>query len=159
MQDVRCQADRIIHEARRQGKHIIVLAGRPYHVDPLINHGIDTMITKYHAAVITEDSISWKMKKMETSVLNQWSYHARLYAAARYCTTKMDMDLIQLVSFGCGLDAITADETSSILHAGNKLYTQIKIDEITNPGAVNIRIRSLFAAVQERKESHERNRF
>lgn len=159
MQDVRCQADRIIHEARRQGKHIIVLAGRPYHVDPLINHGIDTMITKYHAAVITEDSISWKMKKMETSVLNQWSYHARLYAAARYCTTQMDMDLIQLVSFGCGLDAITADETSSILHAGNKLYTQIKIDEITNPGAVNIRIRSLFAAVQERKESHERNRF
>ena len=151
MNDIRTKADWMIHEAARQGKHIIVLAGRPYHVDPLINHGIDTLITKYNAAVITEDSISWKMKKPETSVLNQWTYHSRLYAAAAYCTTRDDMDLIQLVSFGCGLDAITTDETGSILHKGNKLYTQIKIDEITNLGAVNIRIRSLFAALEERK--------
>ena len=155
MQDIRNQADRIIHEARRQGKQIIILAGRPYHADPLINHGIDTLITKYNAAVITEDAVSWKMQKMETSVLNQWTYHSRLYAAARYCTTQPDMNLVQLVSFGCGLDAITTDETASILHQGNKLYTQIKIDEITNTGAVNIRIRSLFAAIEERKSGHE----
>lgn len=155
MHDIRTQADHIIKEARRQGKHIIVLAGRPYHIDPLINHGIDTLISKYNAAVITEDSVAMKMQKAETSVLNQWSYHARLYSAARYCTQNDDMDLVQLVSFGCGLDAITTDETSAILHACNKLYTQIKIDEITNSGAVNIRIRSLFAAIDERKVEHE----
>lgn len=152
MNDVRTEADRIIKEARRQGKHIIILAGRPYHVDPEINHGIDTLIGKYNAAVIAEDSVSWKMEKFDTSVLNQWTYHSRLYAAARYCTTQPDMDLIQLVSFGCGLDAITTDETRQILHNGNKLYTQLKIDEITNLGAVNIRIRSLFVALDERKE-------
>ena len=109
-----------------------------------------TLITKYNAAVITEDAVSWKMQKMETSVLNQWTYHSRLYAAARYCTTQPDMNLVQLVSFGCGLDAITTDETASILHQGNKLYTQIKIDEITNLGAVKIRLRSLFAATGQK---------
>ena len=90
----------------------------------------------------------------ETSaaVLNQWTYHSRLYAAAKYCTTQPDMDLVQLVSFGCGLDAITTDETREILQEGGKLYTQLKIDEITNLGAVNIRLRSLFAALEERKE-------
>lgn len=154
MQDVRTKADEIIREARSQGKQIIVLAGRPYHVDPEINHGIDRLITKYNAAVITEDSIAWHMKKFETSVLNQWTYHSRLYAAARYCTTQPDMNLVQLVSFGCGLDAITTDETRSILHEGGCLYTQLKIDEITNLGAVNIRIRSLFAALEEREEAH-----
>ena len=102
--------------------------------------------------MITEDSISDLIKPFHTNVLKQWTYHARLYAAAKYCTTQNDMNLVQLVSFGCGLDAITTDETREILHEGNKLYTQLKIDEITNLGAVNIRIRSLFAALKEREE-------
>ena len=88
----------------------------------------------------------------DPSVLNQWPYHSRLYAAAKYCVNHADMDLVQLVSFGCGLDAVTSDETKEILQEGNKLYTQLKIDEITNLGAINIRIRSLFAALDERKE-------
>ena len=92
------------------------------------------------------------MQKFPTSVLNQWTYHSRLYAAAKYCTTQNDMDLVQLVSFGCGVDAITTDETREILQEGGKLYTQLKIDEITNLGAVNIRLRSLFAALDERDE-------
>ncbi|MBR2577625.1 MAG: 2-hydroxyacyl-CoA dehydratase [Erysipelotrichaceae bacterium] len=152
MEDIRKKAKEMIDEARIQGKHIIVLAGRPYHVDPEVNHGIDKLITQQGAAVITEDSIAYLMEKFPTSVLNQWTYHSRLYAAAKYCTTQKDMDLVQLVSFGCGLDAITTDETREILQEGNKLYTQLKIDEITNLGAVNIRIRSLFAALEERKE-------
>ena len=152
MEDIRKKAKEMIDEARIQGKHIIVLAGRPYHVDPEVNHGIAKLITQQGAAVITEDSITYLMEKFPTSVLNQWTYHSRLYAAAKYCTTQKDMDLVQLVSFGCGLDAITTDETREILQEGNKLYTQLKIDEITNLGAVNIRIRSLFAALEERKE-------
>ena len=152
MQDTREKGKWIIEEARRQGRRIIVLSGRPYHVDPEINHGIDKLIIRQGAAVITEDSVSWIMHKFPTAVLNQWTYHARLYAAAKYCTSQKDMDLIQLVSFGCGLDAITTDETREILEAGHKLYTQLKIDEITNLGAVNIRIRSLFAALEEKEE-------
>ena len=128
---------------------------RPYHVDPEVNHGIDTLITRAGAAVITEDSISNRVEKFPTTVLNQWTYHARLYAAARYCCTQRDMDLVQLVSFGCGVDAITSDETREILQAGGKLYTQLKIDEITNLGAVRIRLRSLFAALDEQDEARE----
>ena len=123
-----------------------------YHVDPEVNHGIDTLITRSGAAVITEDSISNRVEKFPTTVLNQWTYHSRLYAAAKYCITQKDMDLVQLVSFGCGVDAITTDETREILQEGGKLYTQLKIDEITNLGAVNIRLRSLFAALDERDE-------
>ena len=152
MEDTRKEAERMITEARNEGKRIIVLAGRPYHVDPEVNHGIDKLIIQHGACVITEDSISNLVQKFDTSVLNQWSYHSRLYAAAKYCVNHADMDLIQLVSFGCGLDAVTSDETKEILQEGNKLYTQLKIDEITNLGAVNIRIRSLFAALDERKE-------
>ena len=152
MMDTRNKAKEMIKEARKQGKRIIVLAGRPYHIDPEVNHGIDKLIIKQNACVITEDSISDLIKPFHTNVLNQWTYHARLYAAAKYCTTQNDMNLVQLVSFGCGLDAITTDETREILHEGNKLYTQLKIDEITNLGAVNIRIRSLFAALKEREE-------
>lgn len=151
MQDIREKGQEIIREARKQGKRIIVLAGRPYHVDPEVNHGIDKLITRLGAAVITEDSISNLTKKFNTAVLNQWSYHSRLYAAAKYCTTTDDIDLVQLVSFGCGLDAITTDETREILQEGNKLYTQLKIDEITNLGTVTIRLRSLFAALEERE--------
>ena len=152
MAKIRARGGEIITEARRQGKRIIVLAGRPYHVDPEVNHGIDRLIVRHGAAVITEDSISNRVEKFPTSVLNQWTYHSRLYAAAQYCTAQPDMDLVQLVSFGCGVDAITTDETREILQAGNKLYTQLKIDEITNLGAVNIRLRSLFAALDERDE-------
>ena len=152
MEDTRKEAERMMTEARNEGKRIIVLAGRPYHVDPEVNHGIDKLIVQHGACVITEDSISNLVQKFDTSVLNQWSYHSRLYAAAKYCVNHADMDLIQLVSFGCGLDAVTSDETKEILQEGNKLYTQLKIDEITNLGAVNIRIRSLFAALDERKE-------
>ena len=152
MAKIRVKGSEIIDEARRQGKRIIVLAGRPYHVDPEVNHGIDRLITRHGAAVVTEDSISNRVQKFPTSVLNQWTYHSRLYAAAKYCTTQKDMDLVQLVSFGCGVDAITTDETREILQEGSKLYTQLKIDEITNLGAVNIRLRSLFAALDERDE-------
>ena len=150
MADLRREGRKIITRARREGRRIIVLAGRPYHVDPEVNHGIDSLITHYGAAVVSEDSISWLEGKTDTSVLNQWTYHSRLYAAAKYCTEQKDMDLVQLVSFGCGLDAITTDETREILHRGGKLYTQLKIDEITNLGAVNIRLRSLFAALDEK---------
>ena len=150
---VRREGERIIQQARAEGRRIIVLAGRPYHVDPEVSHGIDTLITRFGAAVVTEDSISNRVEKFPTTVLNQWTYHSRLYAAAKYCCTQKDMDLVHLVSFGCGVDAITTDETQSILSAGGKLYTQLKIDEITNLGAVRIRLRSLFAALDEEKES------
>jgi predicted CoA-substrate-specific enzyme activase len=151
MAALRRRGAEIVERARAEGRRIIVLAGRPYHIDPEINHGIDSLITRYGAAVVTEDSVSCLEQRFATSVLNQWTYHSRLYAAARYCTGQPDMDLVQLVSFGCGLDAITTDETREILQRGNKLYTQIKIDEITNLGAVNIRLRSLLAALEEQE--------
>ena len=152
---IRKEGERIIEQARGSGRRIIVLAGRPYHVDPEVNHGIDTLITRFGAAVVTEDSISNRVEKFPTTVLNQWTYHSRLYAAAKYCCSQPDMDLVQLVSFGCGVDAITSDETREILQAGGKLYTQLKIDEITNLGAVRIRLRSLFAALDEQDEKRE----
>ena len=155
MEDIRKKGKEIIEKARKENKHIIVLAGRPYHVDPEVNHGIDKLITRLGAAVITEDSISYLTPKFKTTVLNQWTYHSRLYSAAKYCIEHEDIDLVQLVSFGCGLDAITTDETREILQSGNKLYTQLKIDEITNLGTVTIRLRSLFAALAERKMDKE----
>ena len=158
MEQVRTKGAEIIARARAEGRHIIVLAGRPYHVDPEVNHGIDKLIVRQGAAVVTEDAVSHLVERFPTSVLNQWTYHSRLYAAAKYCTTQPDMDLVQLVSFGCGLDAITTDETREILQEGGKLYTQLKIDEITNLGAVNIRLRSLFAALEERREEAEKRR-
>ena len=152
MTQVRTKGAEIIARARAEHRRIVVLAGRPYHVDPEVNHGIDKLIIRQGAAVVTEDAVSCYEEKFPTAVLNQWTYHSRLYAAAKYCTTQPDMDLVQLVSFGCGLDAITTDETREILQEGGKLYTQLKIDEITNLGAVNIRLRSLFAALDERSE-------
>ena len=147
--DIRAKGDEIIAQARDQKREIIVLSGRPYHLDPEINHGIDKLITELGAAVISEDVVSCKVKRFPTAVLNQWTYHARLYAAARYIANQKDMNLVQLVSFGCGVDAITTDEVRRILENENKIYTQIKIDEITNLGAVKIRLRSLFAALEE----------
>ena len=146
---VRTRGAEIIAAARSEKKPIIVLAGRPYHADPEVNHGIDKLICSHGAAVISEDALSHLVQPFSTSILNQWTYHARLYAAARYIADQPDMNLVQLVSFGCGLDAITTDETREILQRENKLYTQIKIDEITNLGAVNIRLRSLFAALEQ----------
>ena len=151
MDDLSLKADEIIELARKDNKHLIVLAGRPYHVDPEVNHGIDKLVCKLGCAVLSEDSLRKYYKKYKTQVLNQWSYHSRLYACAHFCLDNDDIDLVQLVSFGCGLDAITSDETREILQSGNKLYTQLKIDEITNLGTVNIRLRSLLAAIDERK--------
>ena len=123
------------------------MVGRPYHIDPEINHSIDKIISSFGAAVISEDAISGKVSKFSTSVLNQWTYHSRLYSAAKYISDKKNMNLVQLVSFGCGVDAITTDEVREILEKAGKIYTQIKIDEISNQGAVKIRLRSLFAAI------------
>ncbi len=145
---IRAKGEAVIAAARAEKRPIIVLAGRPYHVDGEINHGIDRLITTLGAAVVSEDAISHLGQPPPATVLNQWTYHARLYAAAHYVTTQPDMQLVQLVSFGCGLDAVTTDEVREILHRGGKLYTQIKIDEIANLGAVNIRLRSLFAATE-----------
>lgn len=147
---IREEGRRIIEFARANGRQIIVLAGRPYHVDPEINHGIDTLLTSFGLCVVTEDAVSHLVPKEPVHVLNQWTYHSRLYNAARYVTTQPDMQLIQLVSFGCGIDAITGDEVREILEKGGKLYTQIKIDEIYNLGAVKIRIRSLLAAGEKK---------
>lgn len=151
LEKTRKKATEIVSNARAAHKPIIVIAGRPYHLDPEVNHGIDKLVIECGAALITEDSVSHLVASFKTNVLNQWTYHSRLYAAARYVTTQPDMNLVQLVSFGCGVDAITTDEVRSILRAGKKIYTQIKIDEITNLGAVKIRLRSLFAVLSERQ--------
>ena len=147
LERVRARGEEMIEQARRENREIIVLSGRPYHVDPEINHGIDKLIASFGAAIISEDVVSDRVKKFRVNVLNQWTYHSRLYAAARYVSTQKDMELVQLVSFGCGVDAITTDEVRDILERAGKIYTQIKIDEITNLGAVKIRLRSLFAAI------------
>ena len=147
MEKIRQKGNEIISNAEKEGRHIMVLSGRPYHVDPEINHGIDKLISSFGVSIVSEDIISPRVEKFKTGVLNQWTYHSRLYAAAKYITERKDMDLIQLVSFGCGVDAITTDEVRDILEKKGKIYTQIKIDEITNLGAVKIRIRSLLAAI------------
>lgn len=153
LNEVRSKGEEYIKLARDREMPIIVLAGRPYHVDPEINHGIDRLICECGAVVVTEDAVSSHVTKFRTSVLNQWTYHSRLYAAARYIAGQEDMNLVQLVSFGCGVDAITTDEVREILEREGKIYTQIKIDEITNLGAVKIRLRSLFAACEAAKET------
>ena len=146
---IRAYGEDIIKRAEAENKPIFVLCGRPYHADPEINHGIDRMIASFNVAIISEDVVSNKVDKFPTTVLNQWTYHSRLYSAARYVSTKPNMNLVQLVSFGCGDDAITTDEVRGILEQNGKIYTQIKIDEITNLGAVKIRIRSLLATLDE----------
>ena len=147
-QDVIRKGEEIIAKARAEKMPIIVLSGRPYHIDPEINHGIQKLITSLGLAVITEDSVAHLAETPALTVLNQWTYHSRLYRAAKYVTTQPDMQLVQLVSFGCGIDAITTDEVRSILESGGKLYTQLKIDEINNLGAAKIRLRSLVAALK-----------
>ena len=153
--EVRRAGAEIFAQATAQGKRIVVLAGRPYHLDPEINHGIDDLICSLGAAVISEDAVSGFVKKFPTKVLNQWTFHARLYAAARWVADlgRKDVNLVQTVSFGCGLDAITSDEARRILEERGKIYTQIKIDEIANLGAVKIRLRSLFEAARAEEEN------
>ena len=150
--DIRTKGKEYIDNARKLGQEIIVLSGRPYHQDPQVNHGIDKLIASMGATVVSEESISHLTNKFQVGVLNQWTYHSRLYSAAKYCTHEDDMNLVQLVSFGCGVDAVTTDECKAILETKGKIYTQIKIDEITNLGAVKIRLRSLFAALKQKKE-------
>ncbi len=152
MQKIREEAQRIIQQAREEKKKIIVLAGRPYHADPEINHGIHKLIAALGFAVISEDAVASLVPKFKVNLLNQWTYHARLFSAAQYVATQPDMYLVHLVSFGCGLDAVTTDEARSILEDAGKLYTQIKIDEVTNLGAVKIRLRSLMAAIEQTEE-------
>lgn len=152
MRLVRMEGRKYLRIASRENKPVIVLAGRPYHLDPEINHGIDKLICDLGAVVVTEDSVSDMAPHVNTKVLNQWMYHSRMYAAAQYVADQQDpnLNLVQLVSFGCGVDAITTDEVRRILEEQDKIYTQIKIDEITNLGAVKIRLRSLFAATKQK---------
>ena len=150
-EQVRAEGDRILHEARKAGMPVVVLAGRPYHIDPEINHGIGKLLTSLGVAVLSEDAVYFRGERVRVNVLNQWTYHARLYRAAEYATRFADVNLVQLVSFGCGIDAITTDEVRSILEKRGKLYTQIKIDEINNLGVVKIRLRSMLAAIEEQK--------
>ena len=148
----------ILAEAEREDRHVIVLAGRPYHTDPEINHGIDKLLNSLGIAVLSEDAVFEDGNLVKVNVLDQWTYHARLYRAAEFVTRHENIDLVQLVSFGCGIDAVTTDEVRSILESRGKLYTQIKIDEINNLGVVKIRLRSLLAAIEEQKAERERKK-
>ena len=130
----------------------IVLAGRPYHSDPEINHGIDTLITSLGLCVLTEDSVANQTEaKRPLRVVDQWVFHARLYAAAEFVGHHDNLELVQLNSFGCGVDAVTTDQVEEILSSYGKMYTLIKIDEVNNLGAVRIRIRSLLASMKKRE--------
>ena len=153
MADIRREGRRALSFARSENRPIMILAGRPYHADAEVGHGIDRLAGTLGFVVVSEDSISDLCETPEVEVLNQWTYHARLYRAAKYATMHDDCQLVQLVSFGCGVDAITTDEIRSMLESGGKLYTQLKIDEITNLGAVKIRLRSLIGAMEDRKNA------
>ncbi len=151
MRSVRAEGERALEYARKNRCRVMILAGRPYHVDPEICHGIDKLATSLGFTVVSEDSVCQLEPRQQVRVLNQWTYHSRLYRAARFAAEHDGVELVQLVSFGCGIDAITTDEVRAILESSGKLYTQIKIDEITNLGAVKIRLRSLMGALEERE--------
>ena len=152
-QDIRNKGAETVKYIEENHLKGIVLAGRPYHVDPEINHGIDTLITSLGLCVLTEDSVSDKTEvKRPIRVVDQWVYHARLYAAADFVGKHDSLELIQLNSFGCGVDAVTTDQVEEILAGYNKMYTLIKIDEVNNLGAVRIRIRSLLASMNKREK-------
>ena len=155
-QDMYRKGEEVLKWMRETGHRGIVLAGRPYHIDPEINHGIPELITSYDIAVLTEDSISHLAKPERPLIVSdQWMYHSRLYAAASYVKTTEDLDLIQLNSFGCGLDAVTTDQVNDILTGSGKIYTCLKIDEVNNLGAARIRIRSLLSAIRVREQKKE----
>ena len=147
--DIRKKGEEVIAYLKETGRHGIVLAGRPYHIDPEIHHGIPEMINSYGLAVLTEDSVSHLLPaEHPLLVTDQWMYHSRLYSAANYVKTVDFLDLVQLNSFGCGLDAVTTDQVSDILRDAGKIYTCLKIDEVNNLGAARIRIRSLLCAIR-----------
>ncbi len=151
--DMQKKGEEVLEYLKETGKRGIVLAGRPYHIDPEINHGIPELITSYDIAVLTEDSISHLAPPERPLIVSdQWMYHSRLYAAASYVKTVENLDLIQLNSFGCGLDAVTTDQVNDILSGSDKIYTCLKIDEVNNLGAARIRIRSLLSAIRVREK-------
>ena len=154
-QDMEKKGEEVIAWLKETGHHGIVLAGRPYHVDPEINHGIPELITSYGFAVLTEDSVS-HLGRVDRPLIvtDQWMYHSRLYEAASYVKTQPNLDLIQLNSFGCGLDAVTTGQVNDILTRSGKIYTLLKIDEVNNLGAARIRVRSLIAAIRVREMRH-----
>ena len=151
-QDMAAKGEEVLKYMEETGRRGIVLCGRPYHVDPEINHGIPDMITSYGMAVLTEDSIA-HLGNVERPliVMDQWMFHSRMYAAANYAKKRDDLDVIQLNSFGCGVDAVTTDCVADILNGSGKIYTCLKIDEVNNLGAARIRIRSLLAAIRVRE--------
>ncbi len=154
--DIARKGEETLKWMKENNKHGIVLAGRPYHVDPEINHGIPDMICSYGVAVLTEDSVSHLGKPDRPLIVSdQWMYHSRLYAAASFVRTREDLDLIQLNSFGCGLDAVTTDQVNDILSGSDKIYTCLKIDEVNNLGSARIRVRSLLAAIRVRKQKNK----
>ena len=154
---MRRKGDEALRWIEEHDAHGIVLAGRPYHNDPEINHAIPELVHSFGFAVLTEDSVAHKMlPERPIRVVDQWMFHSRLYRAARFVATRNDLDLIQLFSFGCGLDALTTDEVQEILEASGKIYTMLKVDQVSNLGAARIRIRSLMAALKEQCEELER---
>ena len=156
-QDMRNKGEETIRFLNETGNRGIVLAGRPYHIDPEVNHGLPELITSYNIAVLTEDSVSHlNPAEHPLNVMDQWMYHSRLYAAANYVKTTENLDLIQLNSFGCGLDAVTTDQVAAILTNSDKIYTTLKIDEVNNLGAARIRVRSLLAAIRVREKKQEK---
>ena len=153
--DIRAKGAEVLARMEEEGRKGVVLAGRPYHMDPEINHGIPELIASYGLDVLTEDSLPFLPDPSRPlRVLDQWVYHSRLYNAAEFVSRRDDLELIQLNSFGCGLDAVTTDQVCEILENSNKLYTVLKIDEVNNLGAVRIRIRSLLAAMKMRKQQN-----
>ncbi len=150
--DIRAEGARLLAQMEQSGGRGVVLAGRPYHVDPEINHGIPELIASFGLTVFTEDSLPIDFTPTRPlRVVDQWVYHSRLYSAAEFVARRRDLELIQLNSFGCGLDAVTTDQVQELLEEANKLYTVLKIDEVNNLGAARIRVRSLMAVLDERK--------
>ena len=148
---VRQEGSKVLKFAEENNYPVIILASRPYHIDPEINHGLDRLLNSLQFVIVTEDALYPVEGKLTTKTLNQWGYHARMYNAAKYVSQHKNMELVHLVSFGCGIDAITTDEIQDILRSKNKLYTQLKIDEVSNLGAAKIRLRSLQATMKERE--------
>ncbi|MBQ3924869.1 MAG: 2-hydroxyacyl-CoA dehydratase, partial [Firmicutes bacterium] len=152
--DIKRAGEEALEYARKNGKKAVVLAGRPYHLDPEINHGIDKLIASYDMVVLSEDSVEHLARfERPVRVLDQWMYHSRMYRAASFVSSTDDVELVQLNSFGCGLDAVTTDQVEEIISKNNKLYTVLKIDEVNSLGAARIRIRSLKAAMEEREKN------
>ena len=155
-EDIRQKGEETLLMLNQKGERGVVLSGRPYHLDPEINHGIAEVITQEGFHVLTEDSVSHLSDVGNLRVVNQWVYHSRLYAAARVVAKSKNLELVQLNSFGCGLDAVTTDQVEEIMDQYGKIYTVLKIDEGSNLGAIRIRLRSLKAAVNERDKSNSR---